>query len=268
MHPLLSTAVKAARRAGQIIVRYADRIDRLSVQSKGPRDFVSEVDRMAEDEIIRIIRHSYPDHGILAEESGASGGPAGNTYEWVIDPLDGTTNYLHGFPQYAVSIAVRRAGHVEQAVVYDPLRDELFTASAGRGAQLNERRMRVSRVPRLADALLATGFPFRQLENLETWIATLRTILPRVSGVRRAGSAALDLAYVACGRCDGFWEFGLSPWDVAAGSLLVVESGGLITDTAGAADHLENGNVVTGNADIQPLLLRLVRAEVRAAPAG
>jgi len=261
MHPLLNTAIKAARRAGQVIVRYADRIDRLAVESKGPRDFVTEVDRMAEEEIIRIIRHSYPDHGILAEESGSR---PGATYEWIIDPLDGTTNYLHGFPQYAVSIAVRRAGHVEQAVVFDPLRDELFTASAGRGAQLNERRVRVSRVPRLAEALLATGFPFRELAHLDTWLATLRTILPRTSGVRRAGSAALDLAYVACGRCDGFWELGLSAWDVAAGALLVIESGGLITDAAGGAGFLDNGNVVAGNPDIHAQLLQLVRAEMRA----
>lgn len=256
MHPALNTAVKAARRAGKIIVRSFDRGDTLSVGRKGFNDYVSEVDRAAEEEIIEVLHHGYPDHGILAEESGEQ---SGGDYQWIIDPLDGTTNFLHGFPQFAVSIALRHKDRLEQAVVFDPLRDELFTASAGGGAHLNSRRIRVSRARKLDQALLGTGFPFRSMQHLESALRTLKELLPRTSGVRRPGAAALDLAYVACGRLDGFWETGLKPWDLAAGCLLIRESGGLVSDLDNRNDYLDSGSVVAGNPHIHPLLLAVVK---------
>lgn len=259
MHPMLNTAVKAARRAGKVVMRYASQIDRLTVESKGRNDFVSQVDREAEMEIIEVIRRGYPDHGILGEESGRHGK---GDYLWIIDPLDGTTNYLHGYPQYAVSIGLQYQGKPYQAVVFDPLRNELFTASRGAGAQLNDRRMRVSGASHLDVALLATGFPFRNIDHLEVFMNTFRDILPRVSGVRRAGSAALDLAHVACGRLDGFWEFGLSPWDLAAGSLLIEEAGGRVSDFCGGQDYLDRGNIVVGTPRIYEELHRLITPHV------
>ncbi|HEX9627905.1 MAG TPA: inositol monophosphatase family protein [Acidiferrobacterales bacterium] len=262
MHPMLNTAVKAARRAGKVIIRHADQLDRLSVETKGRNDFVSEVDRLAEGEIIGVLRSAYPDHAILAEESGAQ---SGNEYQWIIDPLDGTTNYLHGYPQYAVSVALYHQGKPYQAVVFDPLRNELFTASRGAGAQLNDRRMRVSGVTRLEQALLGTGFPFKSMDHLDEWIETFRVLLPRSSGVRRAGSAALDLAHVACGRLDGFWEFGLMPWDMAAGCLLIQEAGGMVSDFAGGPDWLATGHVVGGTPKIHQELLRVIAREPGAA---
>ncbi len=262
MHPILNTAVKAARRAGTLIVRYVDHTDRLQVTEKGRNDFVTEVDEIAEAEIVGIIKSAYPDHAIVAEESGTR---SGHEYEWVIDPLDGTTNFLHGHPQFAVSIAVRRRADLHHAVVFDPLRNELFTASRGAGAQLNDHRIRVSRTVRMRAALLGTGFPFKQLEHLDTWMATFKALLTRSSGIRRAGSAALDLAYVACGRFDGFWEMGLKEWDMAAGCLLIQEAGGLVTDFAGRQDHLTTGNIVAGNPAIHPALLEVIRAHVPSA---
>jgi myo-inositol-1(or 4)-monophosphatase len=259
MHPLLNTAVKAARRAGKVIMRHASQLDRLTVESKGRNDFVSQVDRDAEAEIIAVVRHAYPDHAILAEESGRHGK---GEYLWIIDPLDGTTNYLHGYPQYAVSIGVYHQNKPFQAVVFDPLKNELYTASRGAGAQLNDRRMRISGVAHMEAALLATGFPFRSMDNLEVFISTFRTILPQVSGVRRAGSACLDLAHVACGRLDGFWEFGLSPWDIAAGCLLVQEAGGLVGDFFGGQAYLETGNVVVGTPKVYNEILRLIQPHI------
>jgi myo-inositol-1(or 4)-monophosphatase len=256
MHPLLNTAVKAARQAGNLILRYVDQLHRLTVESKGRSDFVSEVDRLAEEEIISVLQRAYPGHAIIAEESGVHGQ---SEYEWIIDPLDGTTNFLHGFPQYAVSIGLRRKGILEHGVVFDPLRNEIFAASRGEGAQLNGRRIRVSTVRKLDDALLATGFPFRHLDSLEVFLDTLRAVLPRTSGVRRAGSAALDLAYVAAGRCDGFWEIGLNSWDMAAGALLIQEAGGLVTDFAGGRRFMETGNVAAGSPPIHAALLRLIQ---------
>jgi myo-inositol-1(or 4)-monophosphatase len=256
MHPQLNIAIKAARRAGAVIMRHLDRIDRLTVESKGLNDFVTEVDRQAEAEIIRILRTAYPDHGILAEESGAQ---AGNDFLWIIDPLDGTTNFLHGYPQFGVSIALQYKGRLEQAVVFDPHKNEIFSATRGSGAQLNERRIRVSAISDMQHALLGTGFPFRQTQNLEVWINTLRELLPNVSGVRRAGSASLDLAHVACGRFDGFWEFGLSVWDMAAGCLLIQEAGGLVSDFSGGQDFLKSGNILGGNPRIHPELLRRIQ---------
>ncbi len=262
MHPMLNTAVKAARRAGNLILRYIDQLERLSIETKGRGDFVSEVDRAAEEAIIHVIRSGYPNHAILAEESGQQ---PGNEYQWIIDPLDGTTNFLHGYPQFAVSIALERNRRLEQAVVFDPLRNEIFTASRGGGAQLNERRVRVSKVTRLEHALLGTGFPFKTHEHLETWINTFRELLTHSSGVRRAGSAALDLAHVACGRLDGFWEFGLSPWDMAAGALLIQEAGGLTGDFAGGPTFLQGGNIVAGNPKIYAEMLRRIQPYL---PAG
>ncbi|MFV1996910.1 MAG: inositol monophosphatase family protein [Acidiferrobacterales bacterium] len=247
MHPMLNTAIKAARRAGNIILRYSDQLDRLTIESKGYNDFVSEVDRSAEFEIIDIIRKAYPGHAILAEESGEQ---SGDDYQWVIDPLDGTTNFLHGYPQYAVSIALLDKGKLAQAVIFDPLRDELFIASRGAGAQLNDRRIRVSPVNKMENALLGTGFPFKEFDYLDTWINCFRDLLPMSSGVRRAGSAALDLAHVASGRLDGFWEIGLNRWDIAAGCLLIEEAGGLVSDFDNGQNFLESGNIIAGNSKL------------------
>src|SRR3954467_2413839 len=213
MHPMLSIAVRAARRAGSIINRAALAGGNPPVQSKRANDFVTEVDRSAEAAIIEIVQKSYPEHGILGEETGSTGGEK-QEYRWIIDPLDGTTNFIHGFPQYCVSIAVERRGALTHAVVYDPLRDELFTAAKGAGAFLNDRRIRVSKCARLGDALLGTGFPFKELGRVDLYVKQLKTLMETSSGVRRAGAAALYLAYVACGRLDAFRELGLSPWDV------------------------------------------------------
>jgi myo-inositol-1(or 4)-monophosphatase len=257
MHPMLNTAVKAARRAGNILLRNADRLERLTIETKGHNDFVTEVDRLAETEIIDILRRTYPDHAILAEESGSH---AGGDFCWVIDPLDGTTNFLHGYPQYAVSIALQHKGRLEQAVVFDPQRNELYTASRGQGAHLNDRRIRVSQTHDFNRALLGTGFPFKSSDYLELWIKIFREMAQETSGVRRAGSAALDLAHVACGRFDGFWEFGLRPWDMAAGCLLIEEAGGLVGDAAGGQNHMSTGLLIAGNPRIHAEILRRVRA--------
>lgn len=257
MHPMLNTAVKAARRAGNIVLRNADRVERLTIEVKGHNDFVTEVDRLAESEIIDILRRAYPDHAILAEETG---GHSGDEYCWIIDPLDGTTNFLHGYPHYAVSIALQHKGRLEQAVVFDPHRNELFTASRGQGAHLNDRRIRVSHIHDFKRALLGTGFPFKSSEYLELWISVFRHVARETSGVRRAGSAALDLAHVACGRFDGFWEFGLRSWDMAAGCLLIEEAGGLVADPLGGQEHLRTGLLVAGNPKIFGEILRHIRA--------
>jgi myo-inositol-1(or 4)-monophosphatase len=262
MHPLLTIAVRAAREAGKVIVREMDRVDALDIVQKGLNDFVSEVDRRAEDAVVSTVRRSYPDHAILAEERGSDG--TGDPV-WVIDPLDGTTNYLHGFPVFAVSIAVKSRGRVEHGVVFDPLRNELFTASRGGGAQLNSRRIRVSRRNSLDGALLGTGFPFRDLTHLDTYLGIFRELLTRTAGIRRAGSAALDLAYVACGRLDGFWEFGLKEWDMAAGTLLIQEAGGLVSDFDGRDAFLTSGNVLAGGPRVHDAIGRVI-AERLATP--
>jgi myo-inositol-1(or 4)-monophosphatase len=255
MHPMLNIAVRAARSAGNIIARAADRVDSYTITLKAQNDFVSEVDHQAEQEIIKVIRKAYPHHGILAEESGTHNG---DDYLWVIDPLDGTTNFLHGFPQFSVSIALKHKGQLEQAVVYDPLHQELFTATRGAGAQLNDRRLRVTKIKGLEGALLGTGFPFKQQEYLETYLNTFRSLFPMTSGIRRAGSAALDLAYVAAGRLDGFWEIGLSEWDMAAGALLVQEAGGIVGDFSGGDEFLKTGNLVTGNPRVFKAMLETI----------
>lgn len=256
MHPMLNIAVKAARAAGNIIVRHLDRIDTLSVRTKDRNDFVSEVDHLAEQEIIRIIRRAYPQHAFLGEETGRHGEA---DFLWVIDPLDGTTNFLHGFPQYAVSIALKHRGRIEQAVVYDPLKQELFTASRGAGATLNSRRIRVTQRTGLESALLGTGIPFRSHQDLDRYLQSMRALLPGTAGVRRAGSAALDLAYVAAGRLDGFWEFGLHEWDMAAGVLLIQEAGGLVSEPDGGADYLRSGDVVAGAPKVQQAMLAALK---------
>ena len=255
MHPMLNIAVKAARRAGSIINRASRNLDIIAVKEKAAKDFVTEVDREAEQAIIRTLHDAYPDHSMLAEESGASGT---SEHQWIIDPLDGTTNFVHGFPQYAVAIALRHRNVITQAVIYDPWRNDLFTASRGRGAYLNDQRIRVSKRANLAASLIGTGFPFRQLEHLDTYLAILRDVMTGAAGVRRAGSAALDLAYVAAGRLDGFWEFGLSPWDMAAGALLITEAGGLVGDLAGENRYLETGNIVAGTPKVFVELLQVI----------
>ncbi len=255
MHPMLNIAVGAARSAGNLIVRHLERVDRLTIGTKQRNDFVTEVDHLAEAEIIRVIHRAYPQHAILAEESGAQGD---DEFEWVIDPLDGTTNFLHGFPQFAVSIALRHRGRLDQAVVYDPLRQELFCASRGAGATLNDRRIRVSRANSLTGSLLGTGFPFRQQQHLDAYLAMFRALFPDAAGIRRAGAAALDLAYVAAGRLDGFWEIGLSPWDTAAGALLVLEAGGMVSDFDGGGDYLETGNVICAGPRLHAVMVRAI----------
>ncbi|VAW87230.1 Inositol-1-monophosphatase [hydrothermal vent metagenome] len=256
MHPMLNTAITAARQAGNIIARSADRIETLTIKNKGQNDFVSEIDQQAEQAIIKVIRKAYPSHGFLAEESGNS---AGDDYVWIIDPLDGTTNFLHGFPQFAVSIALKYKNRLEQAVIYDPIRQELFTASRGVNAQLNGRRIRVTKAKSLANTLIGTGFPYSNMEHLSEYMDILKSIIPETVGVRRAGAASLDLAYVAAGRLDGFWEYGLKPWDLAAGTLLIQEAGGIVSDFDGGTDFFESGNVVAGNAKVLKSLLQTIK---------
>jgi len=258
MHPMLNIAVKAARRAGSIINRAALEGGALEVKAKNKNDFVTQVDKAAEQAIIGVIRTAYPEHRILAEESGDTPG-ARPEYLWVIDPLDGTTNYIHGFPQYCVSIALEHKGVLAQAVVYDPGKNERFTASRGRGAFLDDRRIRVSKCLQLKDALVGTGFPFKELSRLDLYLRQLRTLMTSCAGVRRAGAAALDLAYVAAGRLDAFWEMGLSRWDMAAGALLIQEAGGMAADLQGGADFLDRGEIAAATPKVLPQLLEALR---------
>jgi myo-inositol-1(or 4)-monophosphatase len=250
--PHVTIAARAARSAGNVILRYMNRIDGLNIVEKQQLDFVSEVDKLAEAEIIKELRRAYPDHAILAEESGAIGkGPL----QWVIDPLDGTHNYLRGIPHFSVSIALLEKGVPIHAVVFDPLRDELYTASKGDGAYLNDRRMRVSKRENLGGAMIATGFPFRQREHLLPQLDMTRAILGQAEDIRRSGSAALDLAYVAAGRYDGYFEIGLKPWDMAAGVLLVHEAGGRYCDFAGRDGIPASGNIIAGNLNVAKALV-------------
>jgi myo-inositol-1(or 4)-monophosphatase len=255
---MLNTAVKAARKAGAIITRASFDLDTLTVRSKREHDFVSEVDHAAEDAILSTLREAYPSHGVLAEESGARDAKA--EYVWVVDPLDGTTNFLHGFPQYCVSIALLHKGVPQQAVVFDPNRNEIFTATRGAGAFLNDRRIRVSRTDKMENALVGTGFPFKEVGHLDDYLRMFRNMTLGCSGVRRPGAAALDLAWVACGRIDGFWEIGLSPWDMAAGALLVREAGGLVGDLAGEEGFLDSGRIVASNGKLFAAILKILHA--------
>ncbi|MFT3904751.1 MAG: inositol monophosphatase family protein [Steroidobacteraceae bacterium] len=259
MHPLLNIAIRAARRAGEVIVRSIPRLESIEVATKGRNDFVTEVDRASEREIIAIVQRHYPDHAFLAEESGASG--EGDVV-WVIDPLDGTTNFMHGFPQFAVSIAVEHRGKPEVAVVYDPLRQELFTAARGAGAQLDNRRIRVSKQRGLEGALVATGFPYRDNEPyIDHYFAMMRTVTQQTAGIRRPGAAALDLAYVAAGRVDAFWEFGLRPWDTAAGILLIQEAGGHVGTLTGQ-EYRHGGHIVAGTPKVYTALIEALAPHV------
>ncbi len=322
MNPILTLAVKAARRGGQIALRYMGRIEQAAAQPKGRHDAVSGVGRMALEDIVETVHYLHPNHRIVAEgyddqsaaavtvtdsaaavaeptttdsatavteptaadsavpepptaeltatDSAAHPAPPttnptpttpDDAFEWIIAPLDGTINYLHGHPQFAVSIAVRHNRRVQHAVIFDPLRDELYTASRGQGAQLNSRRMRVTRQPRLARSLLASGFGFRQPKDFDLWLSSLAALLPQVTDVRRCGSAALDLAYLACGRLDGYWQPGLEAWNIAAGSLLVREAGGLVADFQGRQHYLETGNIIAANDLIFNDLLMIIKAK-------
>lgn len=255
MHPVLNIAVKAARKAGTIINRASRDLSLIGVTAKGQSDFVTDVDRAAEAAIIDTLREAYPSHAFLAEESGATGD---SEFQWIIDPLDGTTNFIHGFPQYAVSIALAQKGVLQHAVVFNPNSNELFTASRGAGAFLDDKRIRVSSRPKLADALIGTGFPYRSFDDVDTYLRIQKELMQKTAGLRRPGAASLDLAYVAAGRLDGFWEFGLSPWDVAAGNLLITEAGGLVGDLTGEPRHLLSGNVIAGNPKIFAQLIQLM----------
>ncbi len=253
---MINIAVRAARSAGNILLRYYEHTDSLTVTEKRKNEFVSEVDKAAEQAIIEVLQKSYPDHSILGEETGSH---KGNDYQWVIDPLDGTTNYLHGQPQFSISIALKYQGQLEHGIVYDPLREEMFSASRGSGAFLNDRRIRVTQRKGLDGALIGTGFPYRDHSHLDAYMSMFRDMITDTAGIRRPGSAALDFAYVAAGRLDGFWELGLSEWDFAAGALLVREAGGTVTDIGGGERFLESGNVIAGGLKTHAAMLQLIK---------
>jgi myo-inositol-1(or 4)-monophosphatase len=259
MQPMLNIAIRAAHSAGDFIVRKINKLPDLKIEVKARNDFVTEVDREAEVRIIEELLKAYPGHGILAEESGVIEGK--DEYRWIIDPLDGTTNYLHGFPHYAVSIACEYRGRMEHGVIYDPIKQELFTASRGDGATLNNRRIRVTSLRTVEGALIGTGFPFKNPDQLDQFLKLFSAFFSSASDMRRAGSAALDLAYVAAGRLDGYWESGLNSWDVAAGALIVREAGGLVTDYSGDGKFLENGEIVAGNPKIIGDMLRRIQKQ-------
>ena len=259
MSPLLTIAVRAARAAGDFLLRTGERLDELRIETKGPNDLVSEADREAERRIVEIIRRAYPDHAVLGEEGGAQGEVGSHGARWIIDPLDGTTNYLHGLPWYAVSIGLEIRDRLEVGVVYDPGRHELFVAERGKGARLNDRRLRVSAQTKLSGAVVGTGFPFKSHQHLDPYTDTFKAVSLAGSAVRRAGSAALDLAYVAAGRFDGFWELGLQPWDIAAGVLLIREAGGVVTDIRGGDRAMKTGNVVGGTLRVHQALLDTIK---------
>jgi myo-inositol-1(or 4)-monophosphatase len=258
LHPMLNVAIKAARSAGSIINRASLDLDALKINTKAPNDFVTEIDQRAERIIIETLQAAYPGHGILAEESGSEHGAQNSDYVWIIDPLDGTTNFIHGLPFYAVSIALAFRDQVQQAVVYDPARNDLFYASKGKGAFLNDKRLRVSKRTRMSDALIGTGFPFRQGDNFQNYMRMFEAVMPHCAGLRRPGAAALDLCYVAAGYYDGFFETGLHPWDIAAGALMITEAGGLVGNFTGESDFLHQREVLAGNPKIYGQLVKLL----------
>jgi myo-inositol-1(or 4)-monophosphatase len=268
LHPMLNVAVKAARAAGAIINRAALDVESVRISQKQVNDFVTEVDHAAENTIIETLLTAYPHHAIWAEESGKTHGTQGSDFVWIIDPLDGTTNFIHGFPVYCVSIALAVKGKIEQAVIYDPTRNDLFTATKGRGAYMNDRRMRVSKRIELKQCLISTGFPFRPGDNFNAYLHMMSDVMKRTAGLRRPGAAALDLAYVAAGFTDAFFETGLSPWDVAAGSLLVTEAGGLIGNFTGDANFLEQKECLAGNPKIYAQLVTILGKYSKFATAG
>ncbi len=259
MHPLQTIAVRAARAAGDTIMRATENLDKVKTDVKGRNDFVTDIDRRAEQRIIETIQKTHPDHAFLGEESGEQGG--NGDVQWIIDPIDGTTNFVRGVPHFAVSIAAQIKGKVEVAVVYDPVREELFTASRGSGAQLNGKRIRVSQARDLEQTLLATGFPFRSATQFDQYMTIFGKLYPKCSDMRRAGSAALDLAYVAAGRFDGFWEFGLKWWDIAAGSLLVAEAGGIISDFSGNPNFKNSDSLLAANPKIFKAMLSTIKSQ-------
>ncbi|MEM7256021.1 MAG: inositol monophosphatase family protein [Pseudomonadota bacterium] len=255
MHPMLNIAVRSARAGGRVLTRHMDRLDSIKVETKGHKDFVSEVDRLTENEIIQTLTRSYPDHGFICEESGVSGNPDAE-FKWYIDPLDGTKNYLHGYPSFCVSIAVAQNNRLEQAVIYNPISQELFTATRGAGATLDGKRLRVAKRSSIDTALLSSSFGHSAPESYRKYRRTLDAFTDSAAGIRKQGSAALDIAFVAAGRLDGYWQFGLKPWDVAAGALLVREAGGLIGDMRGEDSWLETGNVVAASPKIFDPMIR------------
>lgn len=259
MHPLINIATKAIRNASKIILRAVDRLDTISISEKGHNDFVTDIDTFAEQEIIRTIHESYPDHAVLGEESGASGA---SDYTWIIDPIDGTLNFMHGYPHFCISIGVKYKDRMEHGVIYDPLRQELFIATYGAGAFLNDRRIRVAPQKQLMGSLIATCFGHKNNRNLENYLKILATISPQTAGFRRSGSSALDLAYVACGRVDGVCAISLSEWDIAAGTLIIQEAGGIVTDFAGENSYLTSGNVIAGNPNISQALLQVIQKKI------
>ncbi|MEY4344570.1 MAG: hypothetical protein RL032_402 [Pseudomonadota bacterium] len=265
---MINVAVKAARAAGSIINRAALDIESVRVSQKKANDFVTEVDHAAEQAIIETLLAAYPGHGIWAEESGKEHGAQDSEFVWIIDPLDGTTNFIHGLPVYCVSIALAVKGKIEQAVVYDPTRNDLFTATKGRGAFLNDRRIRVSKRTELKQSLISTGFPYRQGDDFNRYLGMMGEVMQRTAGLRRPGAAALDLAYVAAGYTDGFFELGLQPWDVAAGSLLVTEAGGLVGNFTGESEFLEQNECLAGNPRVYGQLVGLLGKYSKFASAG
>jgi len=268
LHPMLNVAIKAARAAGAIINRAALDVESVRISQKQINDFVTEVDHASEKIIIETLLTAYPGHGILAEESGSQYGAKDSEFVWIIDPLDGTTNFIHGFPVYCVSIALAVRGKIEQAVIFDPSRNDLFTATKGRGAFMNERRIRASKRTQLKECLISTGFPFRPGDNFKNYLAMMGDVMQRTAGLRRPGAAALDLAYVAAGFTDGFFETGLSIWDVAAGSLLITEAGGLIGNFTGEADFLEQKECLAGTPRIYGQLVQILGKYSKFAGAG
>jgi myo-inositol-1(or 4)-monophosphatase len=258
MHPMLNIAVRAARNAGKVILRACEDLSKVEAQQKGTNDFVTNVDKDAEAVIRDTILKAFPEHSIVGEELGVING-ADADYQWVVDPLDGTTNFIKGIPHFAVSIALRFKGRVEQAVIYDPIRSELFTASRGQGAQLNSKRIRVTRSNEIAGSVLATGFPFKQKHHIDSYTEAFKALFVHTADIRCAGSAALDMAYVAAGRVDGFFEIGLKPWDTAAGELLVKEAGGLVMDFAGGAGYNQSGNIICGSPKLSQLIVKEIR---------
>ena len=260
MEPMINIALRAARKAGENIVRASDDLHRFEVKAKGVNNFVTEVDLNAEQEIIYQLQKAYPDHAILGEESGFIGSEDAE-YRWIIDPLDGTTNFVRGIPHYAVSIACMYRGKLEHAVIVDPVRQEEFTASRGRGAQLNGHRIRVSDLANLEGALLGTGIPFKNHcdDKLEAYSKSIEVLASQCAGIRRAGAASLDLAYVAAGRLDAFWEIGLAPWDIAAGALLIREAGGLVSDIDASDEYMASGNIVCGNPKCFKAVLQVTK---------
>lgn len=257
MHPILNIATQAARAASRIILRFMEQMDKVEVSEKSINDFVTQVDKLSEEMIISHIKKAYPDHSILSEEMGYQKGFT-EEYCWVIDPLDGTRNFMHGYPQFSISIAILKNNVPELGLIYDPIRQELFTATRGQGAYVNSRRMRIGNAKHIGQTLIATGFPFRKKENTHSYLTTFEKVFTKCGDIRRAGSAALDLAYVAAGRLDAYWESDLYSWDIAAGALMVKEAGGIVTDLKGGETYLDSGNIVVANPKIHKELIQLI----------